>query len=49
MNIIAGKDVTYAVAKKKAWKNSGLLGFKPLTFVIPVQRSTKWANKPTGL
>ena len=23
-------------------------GFEPMTFAIPVQRSTNWANMPTG-
>ena len=24
------------------------MGFEPMTSAIPVQRSTNWANKPTG-
>ena len=24
------------------------MGFEPMTSAIPVQRSTYWANKPTG-
>ena len=24
------------------------IGVEPMTTVIPVQRSTNWANKPTG-
>ena len=26
----------------------GRMGFEPMTSVIRVQRSTNWANKPTG-
>ena len=33
--------------RKDAWKNSGT-GFETLTSAITVQRSTNWANKPTG-
>ena len=39
-----------SISEKKAWekKNSGLYaGFEPMTFVIPVQCFTNWANKPT--
>ena len=32
-----------------AWKKiQACTGFETMTFVIPVQRSTHWANKPTG-
>ena len=33
--------------ENKAWENSSCTGFEPKTFAIPVQRSTKWANKPS--
>ena len=29
-------------------KHQARTGFEPMTFAIPVQRSTNWANKPTG-
>ena len=29
-------------------ENQGCTGFEPMTFAIPVQRTTNWANKPTG-
>ena len=39
----------------KAWKKNknkkkiqGCMGFEPMTSPIPMQRSTNWANKPTG-
>ena len=35
--------------EKKAWKKiQACTGFEPMTFAIPVQCSTNWANKPTG-
>ena len=47
--IIAVLYATFAVAKRKPEKDSGLYsGFDPLTSAIPVQRSTNYANKPTG-
>ena len=49
MKIIAVKYATFAVAKRKPEKkNQACAGFEPLTSEIPVQRSTKSANKPTG-
>ena len=42
----------FCSCEKKAWKKEkniqACMGFKPLTSAIPVQRSTSWANKPTG-
>ena len=35
-------------SEKKAWKKKACTGFEPMTFVILVQCSTNWANKPTG-
>ena len=32
----------------KTWKIQARTGFEPMTSAIPVQRSTNWANKPTG-
>ena len=29
-------------------ENKVRTGFEPMTSAIPVQRSTNWANKPTG-
>ena len=36
-------------SENKAWKKKiqACTGFEPMTFTIPVQRSTNWANKPT--
>ena len=34
--------------RKAGKKNQACTGFEPLTSAIPVQRSTSWANKPTG-
>ena len=34
--------------KNKGAARRAYLGFKPMTFAIPVQHSTNWANKPTG-
>ena len=42
--IIAVRDATFAVAKRKSEKNSGLYD-EPLTSAIPVQRSTNWAKQ----
>ena len=40
-------DVHYlGSSENKAWK--ACTGFEPMTSAIPVQRSTNWANKPTG-
>ena len=33
---------------KKKKKIQARMGFEPMTFAIPVQCSTNWANKPTG-
>ena len=39
----------FCSCEEKAWKKSGLYaGFETLTSAIPVQRSTNYANKPTG-
>ena len=36
-------------SEDKAWKkNQACTRFEPMTSAIPVQRSTYWANKPTG-
>ena len=39
-------------SENKAWKKKkkfqACTGFEPMTSAIPVQRSTNWANKPTG-
>ena len=35
-------------SEDKAWKNSGLYRIWTHNLSIPVQRSTNWANKPTG-
>ena len=44
--IIAVVDATSAVAKRKPEKKvQAFTGFEPLTFAIPVQRSTIWAYK----
>ena len=35
--------------ENKAWKKIlACTGFESMTFAIPVQCSTNWANKPTG-
>ena len=38
-----------SISEKKAWekKIQACTGFEPMTFVIPVQCFTNWANKPT--
>ena len=47
-------DVHYlGSSENKAWKKKkkkiqACTGFEPMTCAIPVQRSTNWANKPTG-
>ena len=43
-------DVHYlSSSENKAWKKfQACTGFEPMTSTIPVQRSTNWANKPTG-
>ena len=43
-------DVHYlGSSENKAWKKfQACTGFEPMTSAIPVQRSTNWANKPTG-
>ena len=43
-------DVHYlGNSENKAWKKIQVCtGFEPVTSAIPVQRSTNWANKPTG-
>ena len=47
--IIAVIYATFAVAKRKPEeKNQACTGFESLTSAIPVQRSTDYANKPTG-
>ena len=46
--IIAVLDTTFAVVERKPEKIQACTGFEPLTSAIPVQRSTNWANKPTG-
>ena len=33
---------------KACKKTRACTGLKPMTSAIPVQRSTNWANKPTG-
>ena len=39
----------FCSCETKAWKKiQACTGFEPLTSTIPVQRSTNWANKPTG-
>ena len=36
-------------SENKAWKKiQACTGFEPMTSAILVQRSTNWANKPTG-
>ena len=36
-------------SENRAWKKiQACTGFEPMTFVIRVQRSTHWANKPIG-
>ena len=46
--IIAVIDATRLRRRKESLQNSGLPGFDPLTSITPLQRSTVWANKPTG-
>ena len=47
-------DVHYlGSSENKAWKKKkkkiqAYTGFEPMTSAIPLQRSTNWANKPTG-
>ena len=37
------------VVVSRTWKKfQARTGFEPMTSAIPVQRSTNWANKPTG-
>ena len=38
-------NTTWAVVKIRPKKNLGLYGFEPMTFAIPVECSTNWANK----
>ena len=37
-------------SENKAWKKKikACMGFEPMTFAIPVQHSTNWAQEPTG-
>ena len=36
-------------SENKAWKKmQACTGFESITSAIPVQRSSNWANKPTG-
>ena len=36
-------------SENKAWKKiQACTGFEPMSSAIPVQRSSNWANKPTG-
>ena len=46
--IIAVIDATFVVGKRKPEKIQACTRFEPLTSAIPLQRSTNWANKPTG-
>ena len=42
------KLTTKLVVEIRPEKNQARTGFQPMTSVIPVQRSTNWAYKPTG-
>ena len=45
-DIFAVINTTWAVVKKRPEKNiQTCTGFEPVTFAIPVQRSTNWPNK----
>ena len=46
--ILAVICTTQAVVKIRPEKIQACTGFEPMTSAIPVQRSTNWANKPTG-
>ena len=46
--IIAVIDATFVVGKRKPEKIQACTRFEPLTSAIPLQRSTNWANMPTG-
>ena len=41
-------NTTELVVEIRPEKIQAHTGFEPTTSVIPVQRSTNWANKPTG-
>ena len=48
--IFAVNEHYLSSSENKAWKKyQTCVGFEPMTFAIPVQCSTNWANyKPTG-
>ena len=46
--IITVKYATYAAVKRKAEKNSGLLGFEPWPLWYRCCALANWASKPTG-
>ena len=46
--ILAVMCTTWAVVKIRPEKIQACTGFQPMTSAILVQRSTNWANKPTG-
>ena len=39
---------TELVVEMRPEKIQVRMGFEPMTFAVPVQRSTNWANKLTG-
>ena len=41
-------NTTELVVEVRPEKNQARTGLEPMTFAIPMQRSTNWANKPTG-
>ena len=41
-------STTELVVEIRPEKIRACTGFEPMTSAIPVQRSTNWANKPTG-
>ena len=46
--ILAVMNTTELVVEKRPDEIQARTGFKPMTSAIPLQRSTNWANKPTG-
>ena len=46
--IFAVMNNTWAVVKIRLQKTQACTGFEPMTSAVPVQRSTNWADKPTG-
>ena len=46
--ILAAMNTTKLVAEMRPEKIQARLGFEPMSSAIPVQRSSNWANEPSG-